>query len=143
MPFAATPCCSSTIVATPCKPRFPAFRVRPLPVFAQRHGTSRLPLSEDGQRPSKKKFKDYPIGYLPVDFAEVRTEEGKQYLFVAIDRTSKVAFAERHPRAKRVVAAEFLRRVLDGSLHKAPLGGEINSPPYGPRQRWRQVQSAD
>ena len=79
----------------------------------QRHGISRLPLSEDGQRPSKKKFKDYSIGYLPVDFAEVRTEAGKQYLFVAIDRTSKVAFAERHPRAKRVVAAEFLRRVLD------------------------------
>ena len=79
----------------------------------QRHGISRLPPSEDGQRPSKKKFKDYPIGYLPVDFAEARTEAGKQYLFVAIDRTSKVAFAERHPRAKRVVAAEFLRRVLD------------------------------
>ena len=32
---------------------------------------------------------------------------------MAIDRTSKVAFAELHPRAKRVVAAEFLRRVLD------------------------------
>ena len=95
----------------------------------QRHGISRLPLGEDGQRPPKKKFKDYPIGYLHVDFAEVQTEQGKQYLFVAIDRTSKVAFAERHPRAKRVVAAEFLRRVLDGSLHKAPLGGEINSPP--------------
>jgi hypothetical protein len=29
--------------------------------------------------------------------------------FVAIDRTSKVALAELHPRAKRVVAAEFLR----------------------------------
>jgi len=43
----------------------------------------------------------------------VQTEEGKQYLFVAIDRTSKVAFAELHPRAKRVVAAEFLQRVLD------------------------------
>ncbi len=40
------------------------------------------------------------------------TEEGKQYLFVAIDRTSKAAFAEQHPHAKRVVAAEFLRRVL-------------------------------
>ena len=79
----------------------------------QRHGISRLPLSDEGQRPPKKKFKDYPIGYLHVDFAEVQTEEGKQYLFVAIDRTSKVAFAERHPRAKRVVAAEFLRRVLD------------------------------
>ena len=57
----------------------------------QRHGISRLPLNEDGQSPPKKKFKDYPIGYLPVDFAEVQTEEGKQYLFVAIDRTSKVA----------------------------------------------------
>ncbi len=32
---------------------------------------------------------------------------------MAIDRTSKVAFAVLHPRAKRVVAAEFLRRVLD------------------------------
>ncbi len=32
---------------------------------------------------------------------------------MAIDCTSKVAFAELHPRAKRVVAAEFLRRVLD------------------------------
>ena len=59
----------------------------------------------------------------------MQTEQGKQYLFVAIDRTSKVAFAELHPRAKRVIAAEFLRRVLDGSLHKAPLGGGINSPP--------------
>ena len=28
----------------------------------------------------RQKFKDYPIGYLHVDFAEVQTEEGKQYL---------------------------------------------------------------
>ena len=46
----------------------------------QRHGIRRLPLNEDGQSPPKKKFKDYPIGYLHVDFAEVQTEEGKQYL---------------------------------------------------------------
>jgi hypothetical protein len=51
----------------------------------QHHGISRLPLNEDGQSPPKKKFKDYPIGYLHVDFAEVGTEEGRQYLFVAID----------------------------------------------------------
>ena len=43
----------------------------------QRHGISRLPLSDDGQSPPKKKFKDYPIGYLHVDFAEVQTEKGK------------------------------------------------------------------
>ena len=84
----------------------------------QRHGISRPPLSEEGQSPPKKKFKDYPVGSLHVDFAEVRTEEGKQYLFVAIDRARKAAFAERHPRAKRVVAAEFLRRVLDNLPYK-------------------------
>ena len=39
-------------------------------------------------------------------------------LFLAIGRTSKVAFAELHPRAKRVVTAEFLRRVLDKLPHK-------------------------
>lgn len=66
----------------------------------------------------KKKFKDYPIGYLHIDFAEVQIEEGRQCPFVAIDRTSKVAFAELHPRAKRVMAAEFLRRVLDKLPYK-------------------------
>jgi transposase InsO family protein len=85
----------------------------------QRHGVSRLPLSEEGQSAPKKKFKDYPIGYLHVDFAEVRTEEGRQYLFVAIDRTSKVAFAELQPRATRMVAADFLRRVLEKLPYKA------------------------
>lgn len=85
----------------------------------QRHGISRLPLSEDGQSPPKKKFKDCPIGYLPVDFAEVCTEEGRQYLFVAIDRTSKVAFAELPPRATRMVASDFLRQVLEQRPYKA------------------------
>ena len=84
----------------------------------QRHGISRLPLNEDGQSPPKKKFRDYPIGHLHIDFAEVQTEEGRQYLLVAIDRTSKVAFAELHPRARRVVVAEFLRWVLDKLPYK-------------------------
>ncbi|GAC1603781.1 MAG: hypothetical protein NVS3B25_32650 [Hymenobacter sp.] len=51
-----------------------------LPRCFQRHGVSRWPLNEDGQGPPKKRFKDYPIGYLPVDFAEGPTEEGRQYL---------------------------------------------------------------
>jgi hypothetical protein len=29
-----------------------------------------------------------------IDIAEVRTEEGKLFLFIAIDRTSKIAFAK-------------------------------------------------
>ena len=99
----------------------------------QRHGISRLPLNEDGQRPPKKKFKDYPIGYLPVDLAEVQTDEGQQCLFVAIDRTSQVAFAERHPRAKRVVAAEFLRRVLDKLPYQVLAVLTDNGVPFTPQ----------
>src|ERR1700726_1672313 len=54
----------------------------------KRHGIARLPQVE-GDTPDKQKFKAYPIGYFHIDIAEVRTEEGKLYLFVAIDRTSK------------------------------------------------------
>jgi hypothetical protein len=54
----------------------------------QRHGISRLPVvAED--KPKRQKFKAYPIGYFHIDMAEVRTEQGKLYMFVAIDRTSK------------------------------------------------------
>ena len=50
----------------------------------------------DGHQPAKKKkFKRYPIGYFHIDLTEVRTKQGKLYLFVAIDRPSKFAFATR------------------------------------------------
>lgn len=82
----------------------------------QRHGISRLP--EVADQPSKKHFKKYPIGYFHIDITEVRTEEGKLYLFVAIDRTSKFAFAELHERATRPVAAEFLRHLIAAVPYK-------------------------
>jgi hypothetical protein len=40
-----------------------------------------------------------PIGYFHIDIAEVRTAEGKLHLFVAVDRTSKFAFAQLHEAA--------------------------------------------
>nr|OAP88039.1 hypothetical protein A4U53_36000 [Rhizobium leguminosarum] len=52
----------------------------------QRHGIGRLP-DVDGDRPAKKKFKSYPIGYFHIDIAEL-------HMLVAIDRTSKFAFVE-------------------------------------------------
>jgi hypothetical protein len=73
----------------------------------QRHGISRLPEVE-GDKP-KKAFKRYPIGYFHIDIAEVRTEECKLYLFVAIDRTSKFAFAQLHPKADVTTASGFLK----------------------------------
>lgn len=44
-----------------------------------------------GDKPLKKKFKTYPIGYFHIDSAEAQTDEGGIYLFVAIDRTAKFA----------------------------------------------------
>src|SRR6266511_5410126 len=78
----------------------------------QRHGISRLPDVEDGKG-IKRKFKTYPIGYFHIDIAEVRTAEGRLYLFVAIDRTSKFAFTELHEKATRRVAAAFLRNLIN------------------------------
>jgi hypothetical protein len=77
----------------------------------QRHEISRLP-SVQGDKP-RKTFKAYPIGYFHVDIAEVRTEEGKLFMFVAVDRVSKFAFAELHEQATRRVAADFLRRLIE------------------------------
>src|SRR5215216_6148778 len=77
----------------------------------QRHGISRLP-EVTGDKPAKKKFKSYPIGYFHIDIAEVHTEEGRLYLFVAIDRTSKFAFVELHEKATRRIAGDFLRALI-------------------------------
>ena len=77
----------------------------------QRHGISRLPQVE-GDRPEKRKFKTYPIGYFHIDIAEVRTEQGKLYLFVAIDRTAKFAFVALHEKADRPTAVRFLEALI-------------------------------
>ena len=77
----------------------------------QRHGISRLP-DMKGDQP-RKKFRKYPIGYFHIDIAEVRTEEGKLYLFVAIDRTSKLAYVELHERQTKAIAADFLRNLIE------------------------------
>ena len=77
----------------------------------QRHEISRLPAIE-GETGRRKAFKRYPIGYFHIDIAEVRTEEGKLHLFVAIDRTSKFAFAQLHEKANRHTATAFLKALI-------------------------------
>tara|TARA_R110000751_G_scaffold24658_2_gene67781 strand:+ start:556 stop:1506 length:951 start_codon:yes stop_codon:yes gene_type:complete len=77
----------------------------------QRHGISRLP-DVSGDKPAKKRFKRYPIGYFHIDLAEVRTAEGKLNLFVAIDRTSKFAFVRLEQRAGKMQASQFLRDLV-------------------------------
>lgn len=83
----------------------------------QRHGISRLP-DTDGDKPQRSKFRCYPIGFFHIDIAEVRSEEGKLYLFVAIDRTSKFAFAQLHEKATRRVAGNFLWALVEAVPYK-------------------------
>ena len=83
----------------------------------QRHDISRLPEIEGDKEP-KKKFKSYPIGFFYVDLAEVRTEEGKLHLFVAIDRTSKFVFAKLVEQANRVTASGFLLELIAAVPYK-------------------------
>ena len=78
----------------------------------QRHGISRLPQVE-GDKPSRKRFKSYPIGYFHIDIAEVRSAEGKLYLFVAIDRTSKFAFVRLEESATVEAASAFMQSLID------------------------------
>ena len=78
----------------------------------QRHGISRLP-DVAGNKPQRQKFKRYPIGFFHIDIAEVQTGEGKLYLFVGIDRTSKFAVAKLVATADRKTAWEFLQHMLE------------------------------
>jgi transposase-like protein len=105
---------------------------------------SRLPETQ-GDKPAKRKFKSYPIGYFHVDIAEVRTEEGKLYLFVAIDRTSKFAYAQLHEKANRRTATSFLKALIKAVPYKIHTvltdnGIQFTDLPknrLGPRARWR------
>jgi transposase InsO family protein len=83
----------------------------------QRHGISRLP-EIDSDKPAKSKFKAYPLGFFHIDIAEVQTAEGKLYLFVAIDRTSKFAFVQLVDQATRVTASSFLEALIAAVPYK-------------------------
>ncbi|EIZ78177.1 integrase catalytic subunit, partial [Novosphingobium sp. Rr 2-17] len=75
----------------------------------QRHGISRLPKAD---REKPKKFKSYEIGYFHIDIAELRHEGGKAFLYVAVDRTSKLVFARIYRKATKLVAAGFLKSLI-------------------------------
>ena len=76
------------------QPSIPALTRSSLHRCLQRHGISRLP-NPDGGQAARKRFKACPIGFVRIDveprgspdIAEVRTEQGKPHLFVAVDRT--------------------------------------------------------
>ncbi|MBM2712773.1 IS481 family transposase [Mesorhizobium caraganae] len=83
----------------------------------QRHGIGRLP-DVEGDKSAKKKFKSDPIGYFHIDIAEVQTAEGKLYLCVAVDRTSKFTFVQVVRKTGRTSAAAFLTALIEAVPYK-------------------------
>src|SRR3954470_1555207 len=85
------------------------------------------------------------FGYFHLDIAEVRTEEGKLYLFVAIDRTSKFIFAQLHEAANVKSAVGFLQALIEAvpyTIHIVLTDngiqfGDMPSRRTGPTARYR------
>ncbi len=91
------------------KPSIPTLTRSTLHRCLKRHGVSRLP------RPARERrgrFKSYEIGYFHIDVCEVRVEQGKAHLFVAVDRTSKFAFARLYRRATTLTSVAFLKALI-------------------------------
>ena len=76
------------------------------------------------------------------DIAEVRTEDGKLYMFVAIDRVTKFIFAELHELATRRTAADFLRRLIDAVPYKIHTVLTDNGIAFADAPRYRQGSTA-
>ncbi|MBK3746232.1 IS481 family transposase, partial [Paraburkholderia aspalathi] len=110
----------------------------------QRHGISRLP-DVEGDKPVKKKFKAYPIGYFHIDIAEVQTAEGKLYLYVGIDRTSKFAFTQLVNKANTATALAFLDALVSAVPYRIEIVLTDNGTQFadlpknrsGPTAMWR------
>ena len=68
---------------------------------------------EENKTPETKTFIEYPIGYFYVDMAQVNTEEGRLYMFVVIERTSKFAYVELQEKSTRDIVAQFVEKVIE------------------------------
>jgi len=84
----------------------------------RRHGVSSLAVMKrelyGEEAPQKKGFKDYEPGYLHVDIKylpKMPDEEEHQYLFVAIDRASRMVCLAIYPKKTAANAEDFLRQV--------------------------------
>lgn len=99
---------------------------------AKPDGIARLP-ETDGAKPKRSRFKADPTGFVHLDLAGVRTEEGRLHLFVAVDRTSKPAFAKLEEKASLYTAADFLRALIEA----VPAGSTPCSPTMARRAATR------
>ncbi|MFI4983988.1 MAG: IS481 family transposase [Rickettsiales bacterium] len=77
----------------------------------KRHGISVLP-TEDKASSSAKRRKEYAIGILHIAAVEVIANAGKAYIFIAVDRSSKLIIAKVYNDKSEKTAGDFLRYIL-------------------------------
>ena len=77
----------------------------------KRNNLNVLPKDENDIK-EKKKFKTYDIGYVHIDISELHTQEGKVYMFVAIDRATKYTYVEIYKKMTIDNACLFLRNFI-------------------------------
>lgn len=94
-PFDATLCCRSMTASMPCNPRSHTCALVTGSLSAA--SWHQPPAGCRRRQAGEEEVQDLSDRLLPI--TEVRTEQGKLHMFVAIDRTSKFAFVELHERA--------------------------------------------
>jgi len=65
------------------------------------------------EKRSTKDFKDYPIGFMHIDIAQLNTAEGKAYLFVGIDRKTRYVYAELYKEMTTNNTCIFLENLIN------------------------------
>jgi len=91
------------------KPAIPRLTRSTLHRCLQRQGVSRLPRPK---RQRRGRFDPCELGFFHIDIAHLPTAKEKAYLFVAVDRVSKLAFARLYRRATVLTAAAFLKVLI-------------------------------
>src|SRR5665648_237951 len=92
------------------KKEIPKLKRSALYLVFRRHNVNNLtPLNS--KKKEKKLFKQYDPGYVHVDITQVYTEEGKLYLFVGIDRTTKFCFVRFYDKQTAANAVTFLEEM--------------------------------
>jgi transposase-like protein len=91
------------------KPAIPRLTRSTLHRCLQRHGISRLPRAK---RQRRGQFEACELGFFHIDQTEVRTAKERAFLFVAVDRVSKLAFARIYRRATLLTAGAFLKSLI-------------------------------
>lgn len=77
----------------------------------KRNDVNRVPKE---QKEKAKKFKDYPPGYLHIDVTYLPKIEGKRtYLFVAIDRATRMVFYKFYEAKTSTNAEHFVQKCID------------------------------